>query len=294
MLGKRPDTPPPRLLRVDRSARPGWKTGKEQPPDPGQLVYCTEGMAEVVRVVGKTGDGSRLLELRLLEKEAPPFYAAASNVLVKPADEASEAQGASEGQAAPASAGSAGIAGSTGLLGVTPERPAVIIGAETHSADGAAEHAPGEEAAVGSGASSRSVFLDSSSWALAGSHVPGVEPLPGSLVIPGHTAAGEDAEHAPPPADEPVTPEPVSASTDGSASQDPGASVEVTTGGDDAAVAGDVAATDDVEEEDHARWFIIGGSQYPAHQPDGTDRAAAEPGKQPPTIPADPRVHWIG
>jgi hypothetical protein len=33
---------------------------------------------------GKTGDGSRLLELKLVEGTAPLFYAAASNVLVRP------------------------------------------------------------------------------------------------------------------------------------------------------------------------------------------------------------------
>jgi hypothetical protein len=105
MLGKRSDAPAPRLLRVDRSARPGWKTGAEQPPRPGQAVYCTEGMAEVVRILGKTGDGSRLLELRLLEKEAPPFYAAASNVLVAPEEEAGDVAAATASSAAPAANG---------------------------------------------------------------------------------------------------------------------------------------------------------------------------------------------
>jgi hypothetical protein len=41
-------------------------------------------MAEVVKVLGKTGDGSRLLELRLPDTSAKPFFAAASNVLVAP------------------------------------------------------------------------------------------------------------------------------------------------------------------------------------------------------------------
>ena len=105
MLGKRSDAPAPRLLRVDRSARPGWKTGAEQPPRPGQAVYCTEGMAEVVRILGKTGDGSRLLELRLLEKDAPPFYAAASNVLVMPEGEAGNGAAGTASGAAPADNG---------------------------------------------------------------------------------------------------------------------------------------------------------------------------------------------
>jgi hypothetical protein len=42
-------------------------------------------MAEVLKVHGRIGDGSRLLELKLLEVEhAPPFFAAASNGLVQP------------------------------------------------------------------------------------------------------------------------------------------------------------------------------------------------------------------
>jgi hypothetical protein len=35
-------------------------------------------------VLGRTGDGSRLLVLRLLDRTAPPFHASASNVLVSP------------------------------------------------------------------------------------------------------------------------------------------------------------------------------------------------------------------
>jgi hypothetical protein len=68
-------------LRVDPGARPGWSARDDRAPQAGETVYCTEGRAQVSRVCGKTGDGSRLLELRLLDREAPPFYAAASNVL---------------------------------------------------------------------------------------------------------------------------------------------------------------------------------------------------------------------
>jgi hypothetical protein len=38
-----------------------------------------------VALLGKTGDGSRLLEIRLGDVQAKPFFAAASNVLVAPA-----------------------------------------------------------------------------------------------------------------------------------------------------------------------------------------------------------------
>lgn len=74
----------PADLQVDSEARPGWSSGSERLPEVGEQVYCTAGMAEVVRLLGKTGDGSRLLELKLPEDGAKPFFAAASNVLVSP------------------------------------------------------------------------------------------------------------------------------------------------------------------------------------------------------------------
>lgn len=74
-----------RKLNVDESARPGWCSGADAAITVGDRVYCTEGLAEVVRVLGKTGDGSRLLELRLPDAKAKPFFAAASNVLAEPA-----------------------------------------------------------------------------------------------------------------------------------------------------------------------------------------------------------------
>lgn len=71
-------------LRVDAESHPGWRSGAEAVPVVGTTVYCTEGMAQVVRVLGKTGDGSRLLELKLPDTSAKPFFAAASNVLISP------------------------------------------------------------------------------------------------------------------------------------------------------------------------------------------------------------------
>ena len=71
-------------LHVDGEARPGWISGADRCPDVGEEIYCTEGLAEVTRVHGKTGDGSRLLELRLPSEKSAPFFAAASNVLVAP------------------------------------------------------------------------------------------------------------------------------------------------------------------------------------------------------------------
>jgi hypothetical protein len=67
-------------LRVDGSDHPEWVSGSDRLPVAGEHVLCTGGMAEVVRILGKTGDGSRLLELRLLDGKHPPFFVAASNV----------------------------------------------------------------------------------------------------------------------------------------------------------------------------------------------------------------------
>ncbi len=74
----------PADLAVDHEARPGWVTGADRIPTVGEEIYCTEGAAEVVKVLGRTGNGSRLLELKLPETGTKPFFAAASNVLVSP------------------------------------------------------------------------------------------------------------------------------------------------------------------------------------------------------------------
>jgi len=71
---------------VDVANRPGWLTGKERIPAVGEEVFCAGGAGAVVAVLGKTGDGSRLLEIRLDDENARPFFAAASNVLVAPAN----------------------------------------------------------------------------------------------------------------------------------------------------------------------------------------------------------------
>jgi hypothetical protein len=74
-------------LQVDETVHPDWPSGQDRLPVVGEQVFCTEGMAEVVRILGKTGDGSRLLELSLQDNPKPPFFAAASNVRVMPQDE---------------------------------------------------------------------------------------------------------------------------------------------------------------------------------------------------------------
>lgn len=69
-------------LKVNADAETEWKSASDRLPAVGEIVKCTGGMAEVIKLHGKTSDGSRLLELKLVAEKAPPFYAAASNVLV--------------------------------------------------------------------------------------------------------------------------------------------------------------------------------------------------------------------
>lgn len=71
--------------RVNPEERPGWILASERTPTVGESVYCANGAGTVLSVHGKTGDGSRLLQIRLETEKAPPFFAAASNVLVMPA-----------------------------------------------------------------------------------------------------------------------------------------------------------------------------------------------------------------
>jgi hypothetical protein len=73
-------------LHVDGNAYPDWVSGKDRLPTAGSQVLCTAGLAEVVKVLGKTGDGSRLLELRL-QGVNQPFFVAASNIRVAPVEE---------------------------------------------------------------------------------------------------------------------------------------------------------------------------------------------------------------
>ena len=71
---------------VNREAHPDWPTGTERLPEVGDEVLWVGGMGVVIKVLGRTGDGSRLLELKLAggPPNAKPFFAASSNVLVRP------------------------------------------------------------------------------------------------------------------------------------------------------------------------------------------------------------------
>jgi hypothetical protein len=49
----------------------------------GEAVVCAGGEGTVISLHGKTSDGSRLVQIRLSEEGSPPYFAAASNVLVE-------------------------------------------------------------------------------------------------------------------------------------------------------------------------------------------------------------------
>ena len=84
MFGNRSPRMDPRNLHVDEEGRAQWPRGHEHPLVVGATVLCAAGLAQITKLCGKTGDGSRLLELKLMEGDGKPFFAAASNVLVQP------------------------------------------------------------------------------------------------------------------------------------------------------------------------------------------------------------------
>ena len=70
-----------RISSIDPAG--GWHSEPGRVPAVGEVVLCVEGEAEVVGVLGRTSDGSRLLELRVDDRTSP-FFASSSNVLVQP------------------------------------------------------------------------------------------------------------------------------------------------------------------------------------------------------------------
>jgi len=70
-------------LRISSVHPQGWQQPEAgHVPSVGDTVYCTEGPAEVARLLGRTSDGSRLLELRCAER-TQAFFASSTNVLVR-------------------------------------------------------------------------------------------------------------------------------------------------------------------------------------------------------------------
>ena len=70
-------------FQIESVELPGWRPVSGRIPGVGESVHCVEGEAEVVRVLGRVSDGSRLLELRLPDRPKAPFFAASSNVLLR-------------------------------------------------------------------------------------------------------------------------------------------------------------------------------------------------------------------
>lgn len=60
-------------------------SGAERLPAAGERVYTNEGTAVVVRILGRTSSGERLLELAMDDGRKAPFFAAAANIRVSPA-----------------------------------------------------------------------------------------------------------------------------------------------------------------------------------------------------------------
>lgn len=73
-----------RSLLVDPAESPGWIPGTERIPPPGERIYTHEGTGVVVRILHKTGDGGRVLEVSMDDGRKPPFFAATANVRVRP------------------------------------------------------------------------------------------------------------------------------------------------------------------------------------------------------------------
>ena len=78
-------------LRVTSMDVPGWSVVNALAPRVGESVFCVDGQATVVRILGRTGDGSRLLELHLTFGPKAPYFAASSNVLRRSAESEEEA-----------------------------------------------------------------------------------------------------------------------------------------------------------------------------------------------------------
>jgi len=71
-------------LVVHTGERPDWIAATSRTLRVGEEVFCAGGAGVVTALLGKTSDGSRLLQIQLADPASKPFFAAASNVLVAP------------------------------------------------------------------------------------------------------------------------------------------------------------------------------------------------------------------
>ena len=85
MLPKNTSRVPRKLLDISSHPQDGWEV-MSSTPTVGTVVLSVEGLAKVVRVLGKVTDGSRLLELEIVDREGPSFFAATSNILQEQPD----------------------------------------------------------------------------------------------------------------------------------------------------------------------------------------------------------------
>ena len=73
---------PRESLRISSIEQPGWHVSPGRVPVTGEQIYCVDGPAQVTRLLGRTSDGSRLLELRC-DNRPQPFFASSSNILFR-------------------------------------------------------------------------------------------------------------------------------------------------------------------------------------------------------------------
>lgn len=76
--------PPKNALHVDPARSPGWIAGSERVPQPGEQVHTHEGTGVVVKLLHKTANGGRVLEVSMDDGRKQPFFAATANVRVRP------------------------------------------------------------------------------------------------------------------------------------------------------------------------------------------------------------------
>lgn len=72
------------MLRVDADRFPESVSGYDRVPVRGERVFTHDGTAVVIALHGRTGSGGRLLELKMDDGRAAPYFATATNVRVAP------------------------------------------------------------------------------------------------------------------------------------------------------------------------------------------------------------------
>ncbi len=110
-------------FRVRLTDRPGWVWGTARLPQQGEEIFCAAGMGTVTALHGKTGDGSRLVQIGLENAVRRPFFAAASNVLLAPLSNVIPEDVPSSGEGPARHDGAHGVARRDGGHGIHPVNP---------------------------------------------------------------------------------------------------------------------------------------------------------------------------